>query len=75
MLLSHVKSSFKRTHPQFDDMHPGSMLVIDLPQKIWQKKVDCAFKIPVHDDIDDGVFEFQSHGKCVFRSHNAWKQG
>ena len=51
------------------------MLVIGLPQKIWQKKVDCALKMPVYDDIDDGVFEFQSYGKCVFRPHNTWKQG
>ena len=51
------------------------MLVIELPQKIWQKKVDCQFRMPVYDDVDDGVFEFKSYGKCVFRPNATWDAG
>ena len=31
--------------------------------------------MPIYTDIDDGVFEFESYGKCMFRPTYKWDAG
>ena len=49
------------------DQHSGTVLFIEVPPKTWSPKVISYFQIPSYTDIDDGVFEFEFHGKWMFR--------
>ena len=72
MQLKYAEFSSSILHSWLEDIHSGSILVIELPNKIWQPEVSSTYKMPVYDDVDEGVFEFQSYGKCVSRPTNSW---
>ena len=49
--------------------------MIEVPPKIWTPKIVNQFKMPSYDDIDDGIFQFQSFGNCVYRTEKCWQDG
>ena len=49
--------------------------MIEVPPKIWKPKVISKFRMPENNDIDEGVFDFRSYGKCVFRPDTCWDAG
>ena len=52
-----------------------SISVIEVPPKIWIPKVQNKYKPPDNAiDIDDGVFDFEFHGKTVFCPKQIWKK-
>ena len=50
-------------------------MVIEVPPKIWQPRVISRYQMPIYTDVDNGVFEFESYGKCVFRPTYDWDAG
>ena len=50
-------------------------MVIEVPPKVWQPKIVNKYKMPEYEDVDNGVFEFQSYGNCVFRNSFVWDAG
>ena len=57
------------------NQNSGSLLIINLPPTFWQPKVVNAFKMPVYDDIHEGVFDYKQYGNCVFRPTFSWDSG
>ena len=49
--------------------------MIEVPPKIWTPKIVNQFKMPSYNDIDDGIFQFQSFGNCVYRTEKCWHDG
>ena len=47
--------------------------MIEVPPKIWKPKIINQFKMPVYNDIDEGIFQFQSFGNCVYRTKKFWQ--
>ena len=41
-------------------------MVIEVPPKVWQPKVVNKYRMPEYEDVDNGVFEFQSCENRVF---------
>ena len=46
--------------------------MIEVPPKIWQPKVINQFRMPTYNDVDNGIFQFQAYGKCVYRDNWNW---
>ena len=47
--------------------------MIEVPPKIWKPKIINQFKMPTYNDVDDGIFQFQSFGNCVYRTNKCWQ--
>ncbi len=57
-------------------MNASRVCLIDIPPKIWRPKVKSKFQLPEYaNDISEGVFDFEHHGKCVFRPKLTWTPG
>ena len=55
--------------------HIRTVIVIDVPWKIWRPKVRSTYKPSLFNkDIDEGVFIFESLGNAIFRP-KPWKPG
>ena len=49
--------------------------MIEVPPKVWTPKIINQFKMPVYEDVDDGVFQFPSYGNCLYRKKFCWQDG
>ena len=51
----------------------GSVLLINIPSKVWRpKKVSKFIPADNYDDIEDGVFDYKQYGNAVFRPLEEW---
>ena len=50
-------------------------MLIEVPPKIWQPRVISRYRMPIYTDIDNGVFEFESYDKYMFRPTYNWDAG
>ena len=54
----------------------ADIFVIEVPPKVWRPKMLNKYKpIEYSDDIDDGVFDFETYGRAVFRPKTRWTPG
>ena len=51
----------------------GSVLLINIPSKVWQpKQVNKFIPTDNYDDIGDGVFDYKQYGNAAFRPLEKW---
>ena len=52
----------------------GSILLIEVPAKIWRPKVISRYTIPEYlgEDIDS-ILDYSQYGKCVYKTKLAWE--
>ena len=51
----------------------GSIMVIEVPQKLWIPKVVNKYIPPDYaDDIDEGIFDLAQYGISVYKPRTNW---
>ena len=53
-----------------------SIMVIEVPPKVWRHKVVNKYIPPDYaDNIHEGIFDFAQYGKAVYRPRITWEVG